>query len=271
MANPPGTCKPMYMELGCFSPGGGLPSRNVQIWTEVGYNAAGVAIIASVRYTDSSGVPIAAANGTNVTPGACCCSVITLVDCAGAAIPSTTPLLTRNAAAVAAPTIGGTLPADFTLWTFPNGGASCPQRLTAPTDACTNAAYQTSPLVLGMLANGTVGFVRPGPQVQAPQRSITAAYTVDLLLDETVFANANAGSYTVTVPAPAAANLCQRQQLTIKRTDNNPLTFVRVVSTAIDGAPGGTIQLGTSSAFGTQTGESVTLRWDIAAATWRVI
>jgi hypothetical protein len=94
---------------------------------------------------------------------------------------------------------------------------------------------------------------------------------VDLLLDDVIFANANAASFIVTMPAFTAANLCQRDRFTIKRTDNNPLTHVRVASSAIDGAPGNTIQLGTSSAFGTQTGEAATLQWDTAAATWRVI
>jgi hypothetical protein len=271
MATPPGTCKPMYMELGCYTSAVGAAPRNVQIWTEVGYNAAGTAIIASVRYTDSAGVIIPGANATNVIPGACCCSTVQLTDCAGVPIPSTTPLLTRNAAASAGTVLGGATPASRAFWTFPLDGLTCPSVLKSPVDACTNAAYPASSLLIGALADGTVGWVKPVATPQLAQKSITAAYAVNLQTDNIIFANANASSYTVTVPTPVATNLCERHQVVIKRTDNNPLQYVRVAASAIDGAPGNTIQLGTSSAFGTQTGESATLQWDIAAATWRVI
>jgi hypothetical protein len=109
--------------------------------------------------------------------------------------------------------------------------------------------------------------------VDAPAtRTVSANATFDLINDQVLFVNANAGNVQVTLPAPVLPLANQNTRITIKRVDNNPLFTARVgFSAPIDGAPGNTILLGTSTAYGAVTGESVVLVWDNTANTWRIV
>lgn len=115
---------------------------------------------------------------------------------------------------------------------------------------------------MGMLA----GHVR-GPAAQRPVvRVVAGATTLNPRLEQGIVIT---GPGTVTLTAPVAGDIYAHTLVWVKRTSNNPLHTVQVAGVAIDGAPGNNIQLGTSSRFGTLTGESAWFWWD--GASWRAI
>ncbi len=137
--------------------------------------------------------------------------------------------------------------------------------MTAPAAPCTDVSIPEGKVFLGALANGTVGWVRPS-KTDAPKITpVTGAYQA-LITDNIIQVSGNG---IVTLPVIAAADLCANRRITVKRLSNNPLEVVRVTAAAgIDGAPGNNIGLGTSSKFGTLTGEAATFYFD--GATWRI-
>jgi hypothetical protein len=204
-----------------------------------------------------------------------------ILRCDGTNALASDRFLTANAGSgVASPLLGGVAATSRQLWSFANDGSGCPAEVTAPAAPCTDATIPAAPSVmLGALADGTVGWVRPKATERVPVRTVTANYIVDLLVDNTIFADSTAGTITVTVPTPTAGNLCQANRLTIKRvlpngsfatqTANNSTTVIITSPSGFDNAPGNDITLSLSTAYGAITGESVTIIFD--GTTWRII
>jgi hypothetical protein len=151
------------------------------------------------------------------------------------------------------------------LLVFPDNG-NCPQKLQVPNTCTSVLPAPVGGGVLGVInAAGDIGLVRSS-SLQS-RVTLGGPATVDLLTTDIYVIN-TAG--TVTLPTPTAGNFCQNSTITIKRTSNDPTVVVRVTAAAgIDSAPGNTIQLGTSSKFGTLSGESATFAYD--GATWRIV
>jgi hypothetical protein len=68
-------CKTIETREGCYTSAPSATPKTIFIRTQYGVNAAQNPIIVAVRYTDSAGEIIPAANASNVKPGACCCTV----------------------------------------------------------------------------------------------------------------------------------------------------------------------------------------------------
>lgn len=172
---------------------------------------------------------------------------------------------------VQSPTALTALGTTNALLAVPQAGG-CPAIVQLPATCTTPLPAAFGNAVLAPIdATGNIGLARV-PSAQRPsQKTVTAAYTIDPIADSTILANANAGSFSVTLPTVTVANLCHGTRFTVKRIDNNPLTNVRVLGSAIDGSPGNSIQLGTSSRFGTLTGEGAAFEWDVTANTWRIV
>lgn len=162
--------------------------------------------------------------------------------------------------------VDGVLGTAVHLLGFPDAG-TCPVKVRFAGTCTTLAPAAFGGLVLGAInAAGDLGLVR-APNAQPRVVTVAGSATVDLLTTDTHIIT---GAGVVTLPTPTAGNFCQSRRVTVKRTSNNPLDVVRVVAAAgIDGAPGNNIQLGTSSKFGTLTGEAATFELD--GATWRIV
>jgi hypothetical protein len=176
-------------------------------------------------------------------------------------------LLANSHSATAVATIGGVSGASRALLTSSLDGTGCPQALKAPAAPCTDATIPVGNVFLGNLADGSIGWVRPANTNRPTFRTIAGSTTLDPAVESGIYISA-AG--TVTLTTPTATALCANTLVYVKRTTNNPLVVVRVTAAAgIDGAPGNTIQLGTSSKFGTLTGEGAWFQFD--GTTWRIV
>jgi hypothetical protein len=180
---------------------------------------------------------------------------------------ATDRFITANAGStVANASLGGATPTARVLWTHDNNGLGCPAELTAPADRCT-AVYPSADLVLGALADNTVGWVKPTQAERPVFRTVATTTTLNPAVEQGIFISA-AG--TVNLATPVATNLCSSTRVWVKRTTNDPTVVIRVSAAAgIDGAPSNSIQLGTSSSFGALTGEGAVFQFD--GTTWRII
>lgn len=134
-------------------------------------------------------------------------------------------------------------------------------RLTeiAPPVACPLATFDN----LFLSSNGA--YQKPNHRWNWLPAILTASTTVSLAANNAFKADASAGSFTVTVPAPVG---CDNTEVVIKRYDNNPATVVRVVFTPlIDGIPGFDLQ--PNAYWGGLRGEAIEASW--SGTEWSII
>ena len=171
--------------------------------------------------------------------------------------------LTDVAATVSAATLG----ASAHLWSHPDAGG-CPTKLVAPTTCTTVLPSIVGGGALGVIdAAGNIGLGRATVIDRPIVRTVAGSTTLNPAVEQGIYISA-AG--IVTLATPVLTDFCQNTMVFVKRTTNDPLIVTRVTAAAgIDGAPGNTIQLGTSSKFGTLTGEGAWFQFD--GTTWRIV